>query len=109
MTTTHVTDHRTLLHRPSREGLAFWGPGDSYRFLVTGAESGGAYLAMEAIVAPGGGPSPHIHRYEDETFYVLEGEVEFLLGERIVKGTAGDFVNVPCGTVHRFHNAGSAR
>jgi quercetin dioxygenase-like cupin family protein len=109
MTTTHTTDHGTLLHRPSSEGLAFWGPGDSYRFLVTSAESGGAYLAMEAIVAPGGGPSPHIHRNEDETFYVLDGDVEFLLGDRIVTGRPGDFVNVPRGTVHRFHNASSAR
>jgi uncharacterized cupin superfamily protein len=33
---------------------------------------------MEAIVPPDGGPPPHIHRNEDETFYVLEGEVEFL-------------------------------
>jgi quercetin dioxygenase-like cupin family protein len=103
MTTTLTTDHGHLLHRPSSSGLAFWGPGDSYRFLITGAESGGAYFAMEAIVPAGGGPPPHIHRNEDETFYVLEGEVEFLLGDRPVKGTAGDFVNVPRGTVHRFH------
>ncbi len=109
MTSTPATDHGRLLHRPSGSGLAFWGPGDSYRFLVTGAESGGAYFAMEAIVPPGGGPPPHIHRNEDETFYVLEGEVEFLLGDRIVTGSAGDFVSVPRGTVHRFHNAGSAR
>jgi hypothetical protein len=30
-------------------------------------------------------------------------------GDRRVKGTAGDFVNVPRGTVHRFHNASAAR
>ena len=34
--------------------------------------------------------------------------MEFLLGEPRVNGTAGDFVNVPRGTVHRFHNAGAA-
>jgi quercetin dioxygenase-like cupin family protein len=96
------------MHRPSSGGAAFWGPGDAYRFLVTGAESGGAYFAMEAIVPAGGGPPPHIHRKEDETFYVLEGDVEFLLGDRLVTATAGDFVNVPRGTVHRFHNAGAA-
>lgn len=109
MTGTAAIDHGQPLHRPSGSGLAFWGPGDSYRFLVTGAESGGKYFAMEAIVPPGGGPPPHIHRNEDETFYVLEGEVEFLLGDQLVKGTAGDFVNVPRGIVHRFHNAGAAR
>ncbi len=96
-----------LLHRPSGTGRAFWGPGDHYTFLVTGAESGGAHFAMEALVPPGGGPPPHIHTREDETFYVLEGNVEFLLGEQTVVAGPGDFVNVPRGTVHRFQNTGT--
>jgi hypothetical protein len=62
------------LHRPRRTGATSLGPGDVYRLLVTGAEAGGAYFAMEAIVAHGGGPPPPIHRYEDETFHILEGE-----------------------------------
>jgi hypothetical protein len=53
------------LFRPAGAGAVFVGPGDLYRFLVTGAESGGAYFAMEAYVPPGGGPPPHIHRNED--------------------------------------------
>jgi quercetin dioxygenase-like cupin family protein len=96
-----------LLHRPAETGRAFWGPGDHYTFLVTGAESGGAYFAMEALVPPGGGPPPHIHTREEETFYVLEGNVEFLLGEQTVVAGPGDFVNVPRGTVHRFQNTGT--
>jgi quercetin dioxygenase-like cupin family protein len=96
-----------LLYRPAGDGATFIGPGDVYRFLVTGAESGGEYFAMEAIVPPGGGPPPHIHRNEDETFYIVEGECDFLLGEETITGGAGDFVSVPRGTVHRFHNAGS--
>ena len=91
-----------LLHRRARTGKMYWGPGDRYTFLVTGAETGGAYFAMEAVVPPGGGPPPHIHRQEDETFYVVEGDVEFLLGDRIVIATEGDFVNVPRGALHRF-------
>jgi quercetin dioxygenase-like cupin family protein len=97
-----------LLHRPATSGDAFWGPGDAYRFLVTGEETAGAYFAMEAIVPPGGGPPPHIHRNEDETFYIVEGEVDILLGDETITAGAGDFVNVPRGMVHRFHNAGVA-
>jgi quercetin dioxygenase-like cupin family protein len=102
-----LSTHEELLHRPSGTGRAYWGPGDHYTFLVTGAESGGAYFAMEALVPPGGGPPPHIHTREDETFYVLEGNVEFLLGEQTVVAGPGDFVNVPRGTVHRFQNTGT--
>jgi len=94
-----------LLHRPAGTGDTFWGPGDMYRFLVTGQETGGAYFAMEAFVPPGGGPPLHIHRNEDETFYVVEGRSEFRLGADTVTAGVGDFVNIPRGTVHRFHNA----
>lgn len=96
-----------LFHRPVATGPAFWGPGDHYTFLVTGAESGGAYFAMEALVPPGGGPPPHVHRREDETFYLLEGAIEFRLGDEAITAGPGDFVNVPRGTVHNFRNTGS--
>lgn len=96
-----------LFHRPVATGPAFWGPGDHYTFLVTGEDSGGAYFAMEALVPPGGGPPPHIHTREGETFYLLEGRVEFLLGEETIVAGPGDFVNVPRGTVHRFQNTGT--
>ena len=98
----------TLIHRPSNSGRSFWGPGDAYTFLVTGDESGGGYFAMEAIVPPGGGPPPHIHRNEDEMFYVLEGECTFRLGDETVTAGPGDFVNVPRGEVHCFYNASSS-
>ena len=96
-----------LFHRPAATGPAFWGPGDHYTFLVTGEESGGAYFAMEALVPPGGGPPPHLHTREEETFYVLEGQLEFLLGEDIRIAGPGDFVNVPRGVVHRFLSIGT--
>ena len=94
-------------HRPAGAGPSYWGPGDVYTFLVTGAESGGAYFAMEALVPPGGGPPPHIHHNEEETFYIVEGRCSIRLGEDTVLAGAGDFVNVPRGTVHCFLNEGT--
>jgi quercetin dioxygenase-like cupin family protein len=107
MTATASKTAGRVLHRPVETGPAFWGPGDHYTFLVTGEESGGAYFAMEALVPSGGGPPPHIHTREEETFYVLEGEIEFLLGKETILAGPGDFVNVPRGTVHRFQNVGT--
>src|SRR5690606_33937364 len=52
------------------------------------------------------GPPPHIHRREDETFYLVEGSLTFLLGPERVTAGPGDFVNVPRGTVHCFRNDG---
>jgi quercetin dioxygenase-like cupin family protein len=98
---------RPPLHRPTGTGTTYVGPGDFYRFLVTGDKTGGAYFVMEAIVPPGGGPPPHIHRREDETFYVVEGECSILLGEEWITAGVGDFVNVPRGVVHCFQNEGT--
>ncbi len=97
-----------LVHRAASDGEIYLGPMDYYRFLVTGEETGGAYFAMEAIVPPGGGPPPHIHRNEDETFYIVEGQSTFRLGDDEITAGVGDFVNIPRGAVHNFHNAGSS-
>ena len=80
--------------------------GDSYTFKAAKEETGGAYALIEGMVV-GDGPPPHIHTAEEEAFYVLEGELNVLVGERRVTATAGDFVLVPRGTVHTFSKAGS--
>jgi mannose-6-phosphate isomerase-like protein (cupin superfamily) len=49
---------------------------------------------------------PHRHWEADEAFYVLEGQVEFLVEERLVRGTSGTFVFIPRGVVHGFRNPG---
>jgi mannose-6-phosphate isomerase-like protein (cupin superfamily) len=93
-----------LFHRAVSAGTSYWGPGDLYTFLVTGEESGGAYFSMLAVVPPNGGPPLHIHRHEDETFYVLEGAPTFWLGDEQIVAGPGDFVNVPKGVRHCFRN-----
>ncbi|HWP41844.1 MAG TPA: cupin domain-containing protein [Blastocatellia bacterium] len=81
--------------------------GDSYTYKAAREETHGAYALIEHTVA-GGGPPPHIHATEEEAFYVLEGELNVLVGERTVTATAGAFVLVPRGTVHTLSNAGAA-
>ena len=55
-----------------------------------------------------GGPPPHIHRQEDEVLYVLEGQVEFLLGEDTITASAGSCVHAPRGALHTFKNVGTS-
>ena len=94
------------LYVPADTGPAFWGPNDRYTFLVTGAQSDGAYFIMEATVPPGGGPPPHIHRREQEVFYLLDGTLDIQMGDKVVKASTGDFVHIARGTVHCFRNTG---
>ena len=67
----------------------------------------GDYTLIDMLLPPGDQPPLHVHHESDETFYVLEGEVEFLLGDETTLAGPGDFVNVPRGTVHRFRNTGT--
>jgi quercetin dioxygenase-like cupin family protein/GNAT superfamily N-acetyltransferase len=92
--------------RKTGEGRAVAVVGDVYRFLATGEDTNGKYAMWEAIVPPGGGPPPHVHSREEEGFYVLDGEITFLIGEERVVATAGTFANMPVGTPHSFKNEG---
>src|SRR5262245_61318755 len=85
-------------------GPAYCAVGDIYTILASGEQTGQAYTLLEVCVPPGGGPAPHLHRREDESFYVLEGELEFWIEGRATTIKAGGFVQMPKGTPHAFKN-----
>src|SRR5215469_4956330 len=82
---------------PAGTGPAYWGPGDQITFLITGEQTGGAFFMAEVSVPPGGGPPPHIHRCEDETFYLQQGTLTIQVGGKTLHATPGDFVYLPRG------------
>ena len=89
------------------EGRVFWGPGDTYTFVVTGEESNGSMFALDCLVGAGGGPPPHRHLAEDELFYIVEGSIEFTMGGATRTVGAGESVFVPRGAEHAYVNGGS--
>jgi quercetin dioxygenase-like cupin family protein len=89
------------------EGKAYWVVGDLYTILASGEDTGGAYALIHAVVPPGGGPPPHVHRREDEAFYVLEGELAFQADGRNFPATSGAWVTLPRGSLHTFKNSGT--
>lgn len=103
------TGEQTVTHSPDGEGKTIWMVGtDLMTFKATGEDTGGAFALFDSLVLPGGGPPPHIHRREAESFYVLEGEFEFLAGNRWIKAAPGSFVHVPIGSLHTLKNAGDS-
>ena len=73
---------------------------------LDGERTGGKLAMWTAITAPGGGPPPHYHLNEDETFRVLEGRVAFLVDGKWHEVGAGDAAFMPRGVVHTFKNVG---
>jgi quercetin dioxygenase-like cupin family protein len=98
-------DHR-LAERG--EGRAYRVVGDLYTILASGEDAGGAYALVHAEVPPGGGPPPHVHRREDEAFYILEGELTVQADGRDITATAGAWITLPRGSLHTFRNSGTA-
>jgi len=80
--------------------------GDTYTITASGADTGGRFCVIDMLVSPGGGPGPHRHDFE-ETFLLLEGEIDFTFRRQKYPGRAGATVNVPSNAPHQFCNAGS--
>src|SRR3954447_21091683 len=91
---------------PVGTGPAYRSPIDQIRFLITGEQTGGALFMAEVSVPPGGGNPPHIHRREEETFYMQEGALTVQVGGETLTALPGDMVCLPRGVAHCFQNNG---
>ena len=96
-----------------RSDVIVVGPGEGVRtgnveFLAL-SEHTPRFNASIITMQPGrAGPAPHTHEGEDDAFYVLEGELTFILGEDEIAAPAGTFVLVPPDVVHTFANRSAA-
>jgi quercetin dioxygenase-like cupin family protein len=91
------------------EGTRIEGPvGGPLRFKVRGEQTNGVLTALENVIPPGQGPPLHTHANEDESWYVIEGELRFKLDGEVHRAPAGSFVFVPRGTPHCFQNVTDA-
>ena len=81
---------------------------DQVTFKALAEDTGGVYSLFETVTIPGGGTPPHSQRYEEESFYVLEGHYTFRVGDRTVELGPGGYAFVPRETVHAFMNTGEA-
>jgi len=72
--------------------------------LCEATETGGAWSLFEEQVPLGMGPPPHRHDW-DEAYYILDGDVDFVIDGAAVRSHPGDFNYLPRGTVHGFKGA----
>jgi hypothetical protein len=72
--------------------------GDPYTYKVVGGDTEGNYSLIECTTVADG-PPPHIHKAEEEAFYVLEGEVNVTIGDQTIRGLLGplcSFLGAQC-------------
>src|SRR5687767_5628639 len=78
--------------------------GDTYTVLLSGKDTAGRFCLIDMHVPPGGGPPPHRHDFE-ETFTVLEGELEAVFRDSQVTVRAGETIHIPANAPHHFRNS----
>jgi quercetin dioxygenase-like cupin family protein len=69
---------------------------------LTSEDTDGTLTLGHAVVRPGGEPPLHVHAREDETFYVLDGQITFQRGNERIDAGPGDAVFMPRGVQHGF-------
>lgn len=81
---------------------AYWWLDILWVVLADGRDTGGRHSLLYELMPKGSGPGPHSHTWSDETYYMLSGEITFLIGDEIRTARAGDYLVVPRDTRHAF-------
>jgi quercetin dioxygenase-like cupin family protein len=76
---------------------------------LRGRDTGGVLSAVESHDVPGGGPPPHIHHREDETFQILDGDYEFTVGGKTIVAKPGTTLFAPRGIPHTYRYLGQTQ
>ena len=76
--------------------------GAKFTIKVLTSETNGNYTILDVIHPPNLGPALHIHPKGPETFYIIEGDYEFILDEKSITGKPGDVIFVPKEVPHKF-------
>ena len=97
------------IHLARDEGVTVKPPvGSALTFKVRGDETAGGLMAFESVTAPGEGPPLHVHSYQDEVWYALDGTFRFYDGHEVRDAPTGTFVFIPRGVAHTWQNVGGA-
>ena len=100
--------HGKIARPNTDESLAHIGlVGDTYTVLLSGEDTNGRCCLIDMHIPPGGGPAPHRHDFE-ETFILLEGEIEATFRGEKTTVRAGETLHIPANAPHRFTNPSKA-
>lgn len=81
--------------------------GDVSFYKAYSVDTGGNYAMLLQIVPPNHGPRKHVHKNEEEAFYILQGQFGFEVGDSKLTAETGSFVLGPRGIPHKFWNSGN--
>ncbi|WP_430510531.1 quercetin 2,3-dioxygenase [Gottfriedia solisilvae] len=89
-----------IMHRTISEDNTYYFLINFASIIVSGEETDGAFSIVLCHGVQDSGPPLHIHELEDESFYILEGELTFRVGDETIHAKQGDYVFAPRGIPH---------
>jgi quercetin dioxygenase-like cupin family protein len=96
------------MYVPAAQGQKISFMGMDLIWKITSAMSRGAYVAFVHVVPPGTGVPMHIHHNDEESIFVVEGQVVVRVDGETFEMGPGDMVNMPRGTPHGFRATGDS-
>ena len=77
--------------------------GSIMSFLVRAQDTDGRFAMVEYRARPGNEPPPHVHLWEHEIYFVLEGKIEFHCGDQVETVGPGETIFLPAEKAHAFY------
>jgi quercetin dioxygenase-like cupin family protein len=74
---------------------AYWSLGELLTIVATAEQTGSAFSLMHERLPRGAEPPPHVHRREDEAFFLLDGDLTVRVGDQVFTASTGSFVFCP--------------
>ena len=97
---------KPVIRRPGESKVVMLS-GHPMEFLVTAADTRHTSM-FDWTIPPGFSTGLHVHRVQEETFYLLEGECQWVIGDETVRATPGTYVFIPPGVPHNIRNLTAA-
>lgn len=85
-----------------RDVPSFWMVDSLWSVLAPAEATGGALTVLDQLMPFRSGPPPHVHDRLHEYFYLLDGDIQFQIGQEVTTARPGSLLSIPAGTVHGF-------
>jgi len=81
---------------------SYWYIGHLMSILISSGDTNGAFSLIHGYEIKGLEPPPHIHTREDESFYILNGEIDYTVDKEVFHAKRGDWIFLPRNIQHSF-------
>ncbi|MGB0886123.1 MAG: cupin domain-containing protein [Chitinophagales bacterium] len=86
----------------------FWMTENEFTGIVVGKEATNSeYVITDGVIEPNGFIPNHYHKWEDQTFHIIKGELEIIIGNEKMTVSSGDTIHCPRGIAHYMKNVGN--